>query len=782
MAVPRLDTNRMRNDPRQLRPAEAVRLLNSTPLGEVISELALRRHRARAGYRIGSGRAVDLVRYAAWLCLEHDMARRRRNDAQRPADAPASRSLGGDYGALKQRARARNARLSLEGRDIAPLPEVADPARRAAAEASLEVFLTSYFPETFALRFSDDHRTVIAAIERAAREGWLQALSMPRGSGKTSICERAALWSVLTGLHRFVAIIGADETAAVELLDAIKTELETNDLLLADWPEAVYPIRRLEGITNRSRGQLFDGQRTRIGWLRKTIVLPTIPGSKASGAIIKCAGLSARLRGMKHQRADGQAARPSLVLLDDPQTDRTAMSDLQCDRREAILAGAVLYMAGPGKRIAGVMPCTVIRADDMADRILDPAKHPEWHGLRMKAMYAFPANEKLWEEYRALLLEGLRSGAGIARATAFYAEHRAEMDLGAKVAWPERFNEDEVSAVQHLMNLKFRDERAFAAEMQNEPLAEQYGDGEQLTADTISERLNRHRRGLVPSPCTRATAFIDVHQKLLYWLVAAWCDDFTGHVVDYGAWPEQGRGDFSLADAKVTLQRKAPGAGLEGAIRAGLETLCQRLLGAEWPRDDGAALRVERCLIDANWGQSTEVVYQFCRQSRHAAVLLPSHGRAIGPDQKPMSEWQKRPGDRLGLGWCIASGGAKRAVRHAVFDTNYWKSFVRARLQQAVGDRGALMLFGSSAREHRALAEHLAAEYSTRTTGRGRVVDVWKQRPDRPDNHWLDCLVGAAVAASIQGCGLPGADAPAAPRRKIRLSDLQRARRAGEIA
>lgn len=671
---------------------------------------------------------------------------------------------------MAKRSRSR----SLEGRDIAPLPEVVDPARRAAAEASLEVFLTSYFPETFALRFSDDHRTVIAAIERAAREGWLQALSMPRGSGKTSICERAALWSVLTGLHRFVAIIGADETAAVELLDAIKTELETNDLLLADWPEAVYPIRRLEGITNRARGQLFDGRRTRIGWLRKTIILPTIPGAKCSGAILKAAGLSARLRGMKHQRADGQAARPSLVLLDDPQTDRTAMSDLQCDRREAILAGAVLYMAGPGRKISGVMPCTVIRAGDMADRILDPAKHPEWHGLRMKAMYAFPANEKFWEEYRALLVEGLRSGAGIARATAFYAERREEMDAGAKVAWPERYNADELSAVQHLMNLKFRDERAFLAEMQNEPRAEQPGDAEQLGVEQVIVRLNRHPRGTAPSGATRLTAFIDVHQKLLYFLVAAWSEDFTGHVLDYGTYPEQGRAEFSLADAKVTLARKAPGAGLEGSIRAGLEALCDRLLGREWPRDDGVALRVERCLIDANWGQSTEVVYQFCRQSRHAAVLLPSHGRAIGPDQRPMSEWQKRPGDRLGVNWCLTSGTARRAVRHVIFDTNYWKSFVRARLQQAAGDRGALLLFGSSAREHRGLAEHLAAEHSTRTTGRGRVVDVWKQRPDRPDNHWLDCLVGAAVAASMQGCAPAGAEPPAAPstRRRPRVRYL----------
>jgi len=43
-------------DPRKLKPTELVRLLNSTPLGEVISERQLHRHRARAGFRIGDGR------------------------------------------------------------------------------------------------------------------------------------------------------------------------------------------------------------------------------------------------------------------------------------------------------------------------------------------------------------------------------------------------------------------------------------------------------------------------------------------------------------------------------------------------------------------------------------------------------------------------------------------------------------------------------------------------------------------------------------------------------
>ena len=76
------------------------------------------------------------------------------------------------------------------------------------------------------------------------------------------------------------------------------------------------------------------------------------------------------------------------------------------------------------------------------------------------------------------------------------------------------------------------------------------------------------------------------------------------------------------------------------------------------------------------------------------------------------------------------------------------------------------------------LAEHITAEYRVRTEARGRVVDEWKLRAGGPDNHWLDCLVGCGVAASIQGAMLPGTDSKSSPTRKrIKLSELQGSKR-----
>ena len=752
-------------DPRNLRPGELARLLNSTPLGTVIEERQVHRHRTMAGYRIGDGKRVDLFRYVAWL---FDLRR-----TPKPVV-----DLSAEYAEVKARAAERNRLRSEAGRDIGELPPVVNPERKAKAETDFRYFCEVYFPLTFHLAWSPDHLKVIGKVEEAVLHGGLFALAMPRGSGKTSIAECACLWAVLYGHREFVCLIGSDESHAREMLESIQMELVSNDLLAEDFPEVCHPIGCLNGIANRCSGQLFKGERTHIGWVANEVVLPTIPDSPASGAIIKVGGITGRIRGMKYKRADGHTVRPSLVVLDDPQTDESARSLSQCATRERIIAGAVLGMAGPGKKISGIMPCTVIRPGDMADSILDREKHPDWNGERTKMVYAFPTNEKLWTKYAEIRADGLRADKGIVEATEFYRQNREAMDEGSVVAWPVRFNYDELSAIQHAMNLRLQDEAAFQAEYQNEPLPEKGVEDEGLlSADEIASKLNGLKPGVVPIGATHLTMFIDVQGKLLFYAVVAWEEDFTGYVIDYGAYPDQKRAYFSLRDAQRTLQTAAKGAGLEGAIYAGLESLCDSHLKREWVRDDGARLRIGLCLIDANWGTSTDVVYQFCRQSQHAAVLLPSHGRFVGAASIPFSEYKRKRGDRVGHNWRIPNVQGKRAIRHVVFDSNYWKSFVHTRLAVAMGDKGCLSLYGRKPDDHRLMAEHLTAEYRVRTEGRGRVVDEWKLRPEAQENHWLDGIVGCAVAASVQGAVLPGTDSARAPQRqRIKLSDLQRER------
>ncbi|TVQ33618.1 MAG: hypothetical protein EA376_01820 [Phycisphaeraceae bacterium] len=190
-------------DPRRLRPGELCRLLNSTPLGEVIGERQLLRHRTRAGMRIcadGDTQRVDLLRYAAWLVRERHA---------RLAEPEISEAE--EYERHRERTRARSVSLSRAGRDIGPLPEVVNPQRKQECERDFRGFCERYFPATFHLAWSEDHLKVIARIERAVLEGGLCAMAMPRGSGKTSLCETACLRALVYGHREFVALIGADE-------------------------------------------------------------------------------------------------------------------------------------------------------------------------------------------------------------------------------------------------------------------------------------------------------------------------------------------------------------------------------------------------------------------------------------------------------------------------------------------------------------------------------------------------------------------------------------------
>ena len=753
----------------RLRPADLVKLLNSTDFGTVVSPAQVYRHFTQAGYRVAStadNRCLNLYRYIAWL-------------VDRKSSSEVSITVGpGGYDAHRAAAAQRQADQSLAGRDIGDLPPVDDPERKESCRLDFRRFCETYFPEVYQLSWSDDHLRAIAKIQKAVLDGGLFALAMSRGSGKSSLTESAAIWAMLYGHREFVVLVGASESAALEMLDSIKTEFEVNEHIAADFPEVTYPIKKLEGIANRCAGQLYNGERTRITWTANEIVLPTIAGAASSGVIVRVAGITGRIRGMKFKKPDGRTIRPEFVVIDDPQTSESAGSIEQTRKRVRVLAGDILGLAGPGKKISGIMPCTVIRPGDMAEQILDKTKHPEWNGERCKMIYQFPRNEELWNRYADLRADELREKGTFEEATEFYCTHRAEMDEGAVVSWPDRHNYDEISAIQHAMNLKFTDEAAFWAEYQNDPLPEDLGSDEQLTVDGIVNKLNGHSRGSIPVSANHLTMFIDVQKTLLFFVVCAWDDDFTGTVIDYGAWPDQRRRYFSLADANPTLQAKFPRAGLEGCLYGGLKALTEDYLSREYTRDDGAAMKVEKCLIDANWGQSTDVVYQFCRESVHSGVIVPSHGKYIGASSKPMGEYKKTPGDRVGLNWRMPNIRGKRSVRHVIYDTNYWKSFIATRLLVSLGDRGCLSLWGRSCEQHMLFAEHLTAEYRVKTEGRGRRVEEWKMRPEAHDNHWWDGLVGCAVAASMCGCILEGTGTRVQekPKIKLKLSDLRRNR------
>jgi hypothetical protein len=668
------------------------------------------------------------------------------------------------YEREKQRAAAARRSVSAKGREIGDLPPVGKPKRRASCSKDFRLFCETYLAESFPLAWSPDHLTAIRKIEGAVLRGELFAFAMPRGSGKTTLCEAACLWAMLYGHRPFIVLVGADQTIASAMADSLKAQIENNDTLLEDFPEACYPVRKLDRIAQRAKGQTYHGKPTEISWAADQVTLPFITGSPSAGACVRVAGITGRIRGLKHTRPDGKTIRPSLVLIDDPQTDESASSPSQCATREKILSGAILGLAGPGTRIAGLCTITVIRPDDLADRLLDRARHPAWQGERTRLVYEWPTADDLWLEYGELRRTGQRNGAGTAEADKFYAERQAEMDAGAKVAWPERKNEDELTAIQHAWNLRIdRGESAFWAEYQNQPVAEDVA-SDKLDKRALATRVTPLEKGRVPANHHRLTAFIDVQDRLLFWLVASWSDQFGGHIVQYGTFPDQGVSYFEAGSAKRTLAKASGVEGFEASLNAGLEKLTQTLFAKDWVREDGTAIRIGQMMIDANWGKSTQTVRTFVKRSPFANAILPSHGRGIGASSPGLNDRNKARGDRLGLNWRIGSVNGQRSC---TYDTNFWKTFTAARLRLATGDPEAIVFHQG---DHDLLFDHLTNEYPVRTeSSRGRVVDEWKLSGTRFENHWWDCLVGAACAASILGVEPTATESGGRRRRKVEM-------------
>lgn len=165
-----------------------------------------------------------------------------------------------------------------------------------------------------------------------------------------------------------------------------------------------------------------------------------------------------------------------------------------------------------------------------------------------------------------------------------------------------------------------------------------------LSETDIFRKLNGYLRGEVPVGCTKLTLAIDVQQDILFWLLAGWEQNFTGYIIDYGTWPDQGRQFFTLNDLPRPISSQTNTVGLEAITYYGLGKLCDELMPRTFFKDGSIEIKISQCVIDANWGQVTDVVYQFCRQSIYSSRLLPAHGIGVGASSMPFSDYKKKPG------------------------------------------------------------------------------------------------------------------------------------------
>ena len=690
-------------------------------------------------------------------------------------------------------------RKSEAKREIGEIPPIENIKRREKCRNSLKLFCETYNPKPFYFGWSAAHLKAIARIEESLFHGALFAFAMPRGSGKTTLCRMALLWAIAYAHCRYVFLIGATSDKADDTLESVKIFIRYLPEFAADFPEISHPAKALEGIANRASGQSCLGESTLIEWSKDTVILPTVPcppnwpkkwkkrsdgKAPTSGAILATSGLTGEgIRGSLKTLTDGDLLRPDFVLLDDPQTSESATSLAQNTKRLSLITNDVLGMAGPGRPIAGVMPCTVIARGDMIDEVLTRKKHPLWRGERTKMLETFPTDLTAWRDYFEIYEACAQADPpDFTASNDYYIKHRAKLDEGAAATWEDRKSKTEISAIQAAMHLYFRDRAGFMAEYQNEPLDVAMQPGvRRLQIEAILKRVNGLKRGVVPRDCSRVTGFIDPGRRVHWYCFVAWSEKFGGSVIDYGTWPPQRSSNFHKDDESlITLEAYYPGKSEPEFVHDGLVDLCNQVLHREYEQyGTGGMMRAEQVLFDCGFLPKT--IEQFVRSTKtvNTATII-SKGRSRDTGRSPIATWPRRDDEKRGANWIRTMSESK--IGHMIqFDPDEWKSFIYNRLFEHFAGRSPLKLWGLEGEvDHKLFAAHMTSECGVPEKSQGADFEKWKVVPNTGiNNDFFDCLVGCAVAASVSGLTWAANESikPPEPRRKLSQADINRIQR-----
>ena len=282
-----------------------------------------------------------------------------------------------------------------------------------------------YVPDYLSMAPSEMHLQLAAKLGRL-KPGEKLITEGPRGSAKSTILGFLyPLRRIVEGRERFIMIGAETATQAKGYLNHIKHELEANERIEDDYPEA-------HGIGPT--------------WGTEAIVAN-------NGTRVEAFGALSAIRG-KRQRKD----RPTLVIVDDPEGDMASYSTMAREHIYEWFHRAVLNIGT--KRTVFIVCGTRIHRDCLTAKLAEEAG---WQPWIFKSICEWPARMDLWEvwaeKYRDMDDEEK------VEANRFYQENKKDLNLGARVLWPER------ESLLDLMRTRVQiGETAFESEHQNNPI------------------------------------------------------------------------------------------------------------------------------------------------------------------------------------------------------------------------------------------------------------------------------------------------------------------------
>ena len=620
-----------------------------------------------------------------------------------------------------------------------------DPKRRIRLEKDAKLWLPHYMPGAFPLKMSKGHGEMIDGAVWAADSGTGVAVAAPRGEGKTTTLRGVCLYLVATGRARFPVMAGWTHKSATEGFRVWLRMLSMSKEFQADYPWLTMPF---EVTTHSSRIKNLIWGDTEHDWdtktiagegcgaevraVEKTIVLPSSIGAIAAGSI------QGDVKGLNITLPNGEVIRPDLLLIDDAQDPNRADNPVAVADTIETIEKQWMCLGGAQSRVTTMVACTVAAQNDVSERLL---AREDFKSVRIPRIVSFPdgwddgsgTTRSLWDDWHNQLLEGLGNGDKGKAGREFYKNNKAVLTKDMKVSWDERLDvkrKDPDAMYSAMFDFYRIGEEAFMSEYQNDP--QKSTSIFEITEQLVMSRTNGLRPNEVPDNSQLITSFADINRAGLHWCVVSFSHPLSGHIVNYGKYPE--RGDLWRENANEVERRKA--------IHDGLTGLAEQLANLPLKRN-GSDVGIDIFLPDA--GYESEAVYNWVRFARYPFQIYPSRGVAhhrYNPFHKTVVANSQKDGCHL------ADVNDNRIIFH---DACRWREFTQKGFLGAVGAPGSVALYGTKGLIHRNFAEHICGEkLSDIAVGDKGKVYQWVNLPGR-HHDYLDALVGCFIGAAWNG-------------------------------
>lgn len=640
----------------------------------------------------------------------------------------------------------RQARHVAKQNDVGEIPRIRHRRVRRSCERDLLRFGLTYFGGTAMLKHAPSGLMVdsyIRHLQAVVLNGGQFVVELPRGSGKTTWMVIAIVWALLYGHKRFGVLIAASGKMARKILKNIVRIVTTNERIVADFPAVSVPLSALGGVSQRAASQTYRGKMTYIEMGVDTVKFATLRDDAgdvldvACGATLVAVGKGAAVKG---QNELGE--RPDIVLLDDPQTRKDAMSASASQSIDEYIHDDVLGLAGhDAQPISCMVTVTPVRRGDIATRLVSPALHPGWIVVVQPFVVEWPEDhERLVAEFLERYADdAAHKDESLSRSRAWYGEHRNEFE-GMRVLDDSAFSCDiEADARHHVLNLIGKHGlRVFRAQYQMD--VSEDSTTVRVTEDVVASRVNGYKRGVLPPGVVGVTCYVDVNIKEgagLSWVCLGIGKRRTAVVVDYGRYPQYG----ALVEPGASPTRR------DQAVAAALSKIVGELAAKRFTRPGLTPSPINAVCVDRGW--SAQVVTRTLAVVRKTKplpfALLCSVGRGFrnfAANERKV----KRFGDHI---------VARESLLGDFLEihTDYWRELAQSGFVGEPLTPGSTSLWGKDPAEHLAsgfaaelVAEKLAARYKD-----AKDRDAWDWEAPNGPNHYGDAYTGALAVASWFG-------------------------------